>query len=249
MSLLLLIAILLVTLDPLWAHMPKPLSFIQFPYRLNSYLALAVAGVTGVTALMTQRDRGLDHQRLLSFLLRSCLVITVLVSLGTCVWQLWVPNTVGSPSVYANRSRAAASPFDVPASWYESLQYSDRSEPVVSVPIGRAASFSPLLLEPGGSRLDARLVVPAGTAPFLTNVVAGPYLATIGGGIERVGRSATGFAVVRRVHPGSGPVHVVIGTADTTGVVLGRVLTVGSMLLVLAVALLLARRSRTPRDR
>ena len=58
-------AIVLVMVNPLWAHMPRPLSFIPFPYRLNSYLALATAGVTGVAALIIQRDRALDRQRCL----------------------------------------------------------------------------------------------------------------------------------------------------------------------------------------
>jgi hypothetical protein len=56
--------------------------------------------------------------------------------------------------------------------------------------------------------------------------MAGPELATIRGGVERVGRDYYGYAVLRRVKPGSGPVPVVIETARSPAIVVGRWLTV-----------------------
>jgi hypothetical protein len=237
-----------ILLNPLWAHMPRPLLFIQFPYRLNNYVALSAAALTGATLLMSKRGPTVDHSRVPAQALRYSLAFVVLVSFASCVWQLWVPNTVSSVGVYANRSAAATSPFQLPLSWYELLQYSDRSEPVIAVTPGRDVSFSPLLVDADGSGLRAKVLVPPGTAPFLTNIVAGPYLANIGGGIERVGRSAGGYAVVRRIAPGRGRVAVVIETAASLGVVLGRTLSVISVLLLLLIIGIVARRRSTGSD-
>ncbi len=121
----------------------------------------------------------------------SCLVAVVVLSTSLCAWQLWIPNTTAGP-VYANRASAETPSYLLPQSWYELLQYSDRSAPVVQVQPGREVSFSPLLVEDGGSRMDAEITVPPGTAPFLTNVVAGPYLASVGGGVSASAVARTG---------------------------------------------------------
>jgi hypothetical protein len=42
----------------------------------------------------------------------------------------------------------------------------------------------------------------APTEPFVTNIVGGPELVTIGGGIDRIGRPEKGMVVARRVKPG-----------------------------------------------
>jgi hypothetical protein len=227
---------------PLWLVMPKPLVFIQFPYRLSAYVALSAAMLTAATLLMLQSEE--RRRSVILPGLRISLVLAVSLSFVSCVWQLWIPNTASRAAVYSNRSDAITPPSEVPRSWYELLQYSDRSAPVVRVPPGREVSFSPLLVQRDGSSLRARVVVPKGTAPFLTNVVAGPYLAEIGGGIERVGRSTGGYTVVRRKVPGQGAVEVVIETAPSIGVVLGRILSVVSILLLLLILSIVARTNK-----
>jgi hypothetical protein len=82
--------------------------------------------------------------------------------------------------------------------------------------------------------------------------MAGPQLVTIGGGIERVGRTATGMVVVRRVKPGDGPVRVVIQTADNLVIRAGRWMSLAGsigvgLLLIAEVFLGWRRRRRIPR--
>jgi hypothetical protein len=138
------------------------------------------------------------------------------ISMGTAIWQEWVPqscNWVGV-SCAPNRSSNLTPPHVLPLTWYGGNNYTDTTAPVVEVPADRSFSFSPDLIDTRGDSLAGTFDPPGGTQPFLTNITAGPELVTIGGGIERVGRSEAGMAVVRRVQPGDGPVRVVIETAD-----------------------------------
>ena len=86
----------LIMAKPLWSAMPRPLVFIQFPYRLSAYVAFSVAALTGTTLLMVQRENGSERSRSLAFL-KVSLDLVVALSLASCVWQLWVPDTASVP--------------------------------------------------------------------------------------------------------------------------------------------------------
>jgi hypothetical protein len=84
--------------------------------------------------------------------------------------------------------------------------------------------------------------------PIETDIVGGNYVVQIGG-MQLVGRVSTGQAVVERLVNGSGPVHVVIQTAQSRAVVLGRVLTALGLAVLAAALGFTAIRAVTQRRR
>jgi hypothetical protein len=121
------------------------------------------------------------------------------------------------------------------------------TEPTPLIPGDRHFFFSPSAVDPHGDRLVATVDPPDGTQVFWTNILAGPRLVKVGGGLERVGRTVTGYAVLRRVTPGRGPVQVVIETAKDPAIVAGRWVSLLGLLgavIVLLGPLLPARRCR-----
>ena len=92
----------------------------------------------------------------------------------------------------------------LPTTWGAGNYYTDDVGPIVAVPPGRSFTFSFEAVNAHGDRLDATIVPPPGTKPFLTNIMGGPLLVSITGGIERLGRTEEGYTVVRHVLPGHG---------------------------------------------
>jgi hypothetical protein len=216
--------------EPFWSLVPFPFSEIQFPYRLGSYLFYAVAGLVLVSALALQRANADGPRRIVKGL-RLALIAVIATSIGLCVWQQWIPETL-FPSSYANRNEALTSVNVLPRSWYDKGSYHDAHAPIVTAPGGRL-----LIIEPSqvhGDRFAAWMNVPPGRKPIRTNIDGGDYLVHISG-LEQLGRDENGYAVVRRVKGGSGPVHVVVETAHTPAIELGRALSVLAILTVLIV--------------
>jgi hypothetical protein len=218
-----LVALLLgaMMLKPVWSIVPYPFIDIQFPYRLDSYLAYGVAGLVLVGALALQHEAKGRKRRLVT-VLRLALVASVAIGLGLCVWQQWVPST-RSPKSIADRSEALAAQNVAPLSWYDEGTYRDARSPVVT-----AAPNRTLLIKPSqvrGDRFEAWMSVPPGPAPIQTDIGGGDYLVHISG-LEWIGRDELGYAVVRRVNGGSGPVRVVLETAHSFTLELGRILSI-----------------------
>jgi hypothetical protein len=227
----------LTTVSSAWRVMPSTLKAIEFPYRLDSYVALAVAGLVMVAAITLDRQSRLQIGPSVSKqLLRAALGGVALVSISLCMWQLWVPTT-GIPNwTYPDRHAALVSPHVVPRTWYAHKTFADLGSPLVSVPAGRSVVLDPNLVT--GDRLVQTLTPPPGTAPFTTNILSGPYLASVRG-IVRVGRTSDGLVVARRVKPGDGPVRVVVERANSAAVTVGMILTILGLavfLLMLAIA-------------
>ena len=233
------IAVLLamIMIKPFWAHVPYPFDEIQFPYRLGSYVYYAVGALvlTGALALqqVARPDAG-RHDRVSArtvAMLRWGLAGVCAVSVGLCVWQAWVPNTLFHGHSYSNRAGALASVNQLPRSWYDPFSYADLQGPHVAVPPGRQ-----LIIPPGsvhGDRYEAWLQVPAGTAPIQTNVAGGSYLVHISG-VELIGRGVGGLAVVRRQADSAGPVHLVVEVAHTTTIELSWLISLLGCASVLA---------------
>lgn len=236
-----------IMLEAFWEVVPFPWSEIQFPYRLCSYVVYAVAGLVLVSALVL---RGSEHagSGSVALTLRGALVAACAISVGLCVWQQWIANDlfVGS---YANRAEALTSPSVLPRTWYNGNEsFSDRQAPVVSAPAGRLLLLPPSAVR--GDRFAAWMNLPAGPQPIQTNIDAGPYLVRISG-VQRVGRDKEGYAVVRRAGNGRGPVHVVVETAHSAIIEIGRLLSVLAVvaLLVLLICTSAGRWARTARGR
>jgi hypothetical protein len=244
-----LVALLLgmIMVEPFWSIVPFPFKEIQFVYRLNSYLFYAVAGLVLVGALALQRSASAGPQRTVKGL-RFALVGACAISLGLCVWQLWIPNTL-TTNAYTDRGEALASVNVLPRTWYDPGSYADARAPVVQAPGNRVLVIQQS--EVRGDRFAAWMNVPPGPQPIQTNISAGAYLAHISG-LERVGRGVNNYAVVRRIHGGDGPVHVVVETTHSPLIELGWALSALAILGILAllvVLLLRGIRARAPAQR
>jgi hypothetical protein len=225
--------------------LPSLFRHVQFAYRLQTYVTLACAGLVLVGALAltrrAQRGRATRSDRLLAL----GLGLAVAFGVGLCAWQLWVPNTHIEErefSSYSNRARVLRGPPTLlPHSWNSEADYGDRSLPVIqttagpwrqSATLGAEIAFDPRRVK------DDRLVAlfPPGPAPFATNVLGGPYLVHVGGGVRVVGRTKEDQLVLKRVARGSQPIPVELSTQLSAPVVLGRITTGAAVALLLALA-------------
>jgi hypothetical protein len=226
-----------------WSLLPTPFQRAQFSYRLQTYVALACAGLVllGTLALTrrAQSGRATRSDRTLAL----GLGFVVAFSLALCAWQLWVPNTHNHLS-YSHRTEALGGPAgSLPKSWAWGNDYHDHSLPVVFR--GGSLEFY------AGSVQNDRLSGPvplAGPQPFASNIAGGPYLVRVGGGVRVVGRTLEGNLVLKRTTRGAQPVNVDVRDRLSAPVVLGRVTTAvaAALLLSLAVAAALRRRRSTP---
>jgi hypothetical protein len=234
----------MMTLAPFWEVVPFPFNQIQFPYRLGSYMFYAVAGLVAVSVLAVQRASASGRMSTAVAGLRLGLLGVALVSLGLCVWQEWVPNVKVAKS-YVNRGEALASVNTLPQSWYDGGSFRDYRAPQVTVPRGRALLIEPSLVH--GERFVAVMNAPPGPEPITTNITGGEYLVRIAGGVEKIGDGPYGEAVVRRVTEGSAPVEVVVETAHSAVIEMGRVTSVLALLAIVVVALGAGVRARRAR--
>ncbi len=220
-----------------YSLLPNLFQQIQFPYRLQTYVTLACAGLVllGVLALNRRAESGratrVDHGMV------AGLWLVVAFGLALSVWQLWVPNTHiegGYYASYENRAEALRGPSTaLPKSWYAPNNFGDRSLPIV-VAKGKGA-FDPTKVS--GDRLAGVVSLPANPEPFATNIAGGPYLVHVAGGMRVVGRTQAGYLVLQRRTYGSRPVHVELTPQLSTPVALGRFATAAAAIVLLALAL------------
>jgi hypothetical protein len=236
-----------------WSSLPTIFQYTQFAYRLQTYVALAIAGLVllGVLALTRRADSGRATRRDRPLALGLGLVVAF--GLALSAWQLWVPNTHGFRSSQteppfwkfsANRADILhPSPTLLPLSWYDPSAFQDRSLPFI--PTTAQFTFHPA--NANDDRLVGSVSLPAGQ-PFATNIATGPYLVHVGGGARVLGRTEEGDLVLERTSGGSQPVSVELSARLSAPVVLGRITTAASaaLLLALAVAAVVRRRRRRP---
>ena len=213
----------MITVTPIWSVVPFPFDEIQFPYRLNSYVFYFVGGLVLVGSLALQQAASSRLPSRAVAPLRLTLVFVCAVSVGLCVWQLWVPNTLFPELSYPSRQEALASIHALPRTWYDDYAYRDIAAPVVAVPAGRSLIIPPSSVH--GDRFAALLEVPPGLEPIQTNISAGSYLVRISG-LRRIGRNERGQTVVRRETNGSGPVRVVLEVTHNATIVLGWLMSI-----------------------
>lgn len=202
-AIVLAVLLALILVEALWIFVPGTLQMIQTPFRLNTYVALLVGGLLIAAVLAVEAAGGRA--------LRVALGAVIAVSVGLCVWQLWVPET-HSPAHYDDVREALVSPTVTPRTWYDPGAYLDRAAAVVAAPGGRHLDFDPAAM--GGNRVTVTVTPPPGLEPFTSNFGASPKLVRLEG-LERVGRDRDGYAVLRRpADAPSGPVRV---TLESTG--------------------------------
>jgi uncharacterized integral membrane protein len=217
--------------NSIWSVVPFPLDKVQFPFRLDIFVVYVVAGVVLAGALALQHADVFERRRRNLKHLQVTLLAVTAISVGLCLWQELVPSD-SVPGYFVNRRAAFVSPNVLPPSWYAVDPYNDIRAPIVAVPPGRVITIDPSRVS--GDRFAGWVDAPPGPQPIQTNISGGDYVVRIAG-LRRVGRSANGFAVVQRLKNGKGPVHIVISTAQTSAVAIGKILSLLAILTVLAI--------------
>jgi len=247
LAVILIVLLALIMFHQPWALVPTPWRYVQFTIRLQTYVTLAVAGlvVVGILAVQSMR-RG----RARAALMGAVAAVGVL-TVAQGVVQAW---TV--PSVLPSRDTVFRNAHAPPSSWYAQLDYADASAPIVGSTLGPIAG----LTTGGGPNSLARVTLPVdrpragysftyvspgpGTIP--TNVATGTYLVKVTGA-RPVGRSPDGTMVLALGDPPGRVSRLAFSVIDRTPIGLGLAGTVVSVLGLVTLLGVLARRRRTPR--
>jgi hypothetical protein len=225
--------LVLVLFDGAWQLVPPLLQYIQFPYRVHTYVALTLTGLVLVGLVgATSRPHG-RHR----FVLLSSLAVVAAYGLGLGVYQVW-----STPSTVPDRQSVLESRYTVPVNTRAGADFNDESARVVRVAPGRRIILPPDLLTADEARVTVG--APAGSAPIETNIAGGPYFVELKG-MRRVGRTEVGTAVVRRP-PGreAGPLTVELSPRASPPIVAGRAISLFSLVAVTLLIAGLVRRGR-----
>jgi hypothetical protein len=223
-------ALLLLVLSPsLIEELPRVLQFIQFPYRVLTYVDLCVVGLVVLALAAMERDRA-----------ASRLPVLALAAIAAFNFAISVKQVLDAPSWLPGRDVALASSVHRPVTWYSPLHFADGSAPVVK------PTLRPLAIAVEDRRDVYGATYPPGRAGTVeTNIAAGDYLVDVSGA-RPVGRTGDGRMVLRLPASPDRPRHVEVRADWGAGVTAGRWLTVLSLLTALggAVAWLLVGRRR-----
>jgi hypothetical protein len=226
----LVVLMIFVIANPWWSSVPFPWDETQFPYRVNSYLIFAVAGLVGVAALVLQRADAAKLGPRTVATLKASLVAAVAISVALCVWQQWAPGTKLA-SYYVEPGAQLVSVNSLPSTWYASADYGDASAPIVQVAQGRIMWIPWTKVR--GDYFSGWVSAPPGPTPIETDIFGGDYVVQIEG-VQLLGRVSSGQAVVGRLTNGN-QVHVVVRTAPSRSIFFGRILSVLGLAVLLAV--------------
>ncbi len=211
--------LLLLVDESVWKHLPATLAVIQFTFRLETYIVMAIAGLV-VVALMGMRThhdaRGMSG-------LSALLVGIVLFGLGLGVWQVWNSDAYyypTSPHYLANRSSVLHYPHHTPPTWYETGQFRDVEDQVV--PTDGEVRLDPALVK--GESTTQTVTVPTGEGPLASNIAASADMVSVQG-LRIAGRTAEGFLALERPLDGSRVVRLSVSRADTMPMELGPLVT------------------------
>jgi hypothetical protein len=214
--------------------LPEFLQYIQFPYRLLTYVDFCVVGlVTLALAAAERRGRSAAADA----------AVAALAAIAVFNLGLSIKQTFDVRSWLDGRDEATASSVQPPPSWYAFLQFGDGEAPVLqptlkqplTVPVEEGIRDSYRIEYPPG---------PAGTAQ--TNIATGSYLVDVSGA-EPVGRSEAGQMIVRLPDSPQQPRVVVVSGEDSAGVVVSRWVSLLALVFcVVAIATVLIRRRRSP---
>lgn len=208
-----LVYFLLIASPLLIGALPEAFRYVQFPYRILTYVDLALVGLVVLVLLAVQRAD--SAPRFPALLLAGVAVVSFGLSLD---------QSFGVRSWLSGRDEALASAVQPPPTWYATSQFADSSAPVVKPSL-------PLLLRlPIGSGDRGRYTAtyppgPAGTA--VTNISTGPYLVDVSGA-QPVGRTDEGKMIVA-LPASPRPRRVRVAAAWNNDLTAGRWLTLASL--------------------
>jgi len=227
-------ALLALVLEPtLIEDLPKVLAFIQFPYRIVTYVTLCAVGLVTLALAAMQREGAAAR-----------LPVLALAAIAAFNFGLSLQQNSEVRSWLEDRDEALVSSVEPPRTWYAPLQFADGSAPVV------APTLRPLEI-PVTDRRDVYAATyppgPAGTAE--TNIAVGDYLVDVEGG-EPAGRTEDGRMVLRLPRSPERPREVEVRAEWGAEVTIGRWLTILSLLAAAGLAaycLVAGRRERPGR--
>ena len=172
-----------------WSLLPTLFQQAQFAYRLQTYVALAIAGLVlvGALALTRRAESGratrVDRRSRSGW--GSPSRSAWRSARGSCGFR--TPTYTRENSRPMKPSRRPARPADVPAPIVERGKRLRRSQSSGRRHDGKF-TFDPAAVE--DDRLAGSSSFPPGLQPFATNIAGGPYLVHVGGGVRVVGRTA-----------------------------------------------------------
>ena len=228
--------LLLLMTDWPWHHVvPKLLTYVQFKFRLETYILLCLALLV-IASLVWLRRAAPGTQRVAY----AALAVVLAVNAGFAVWQEW-----HTPSVYMpDRHDTFVSTTQLPKTSYDPGSYRDQSQRIVP-----GASDTPQVIIPPDAGARDRVVevpTPAGVRDVTTNLATGPYLVDVDGA-KPIGRTPSGWLVLRRPKDqvAQTTMRLRLSTAESVPVVAGRWITRLALIGVVAVLVMELLQSRT----
>lgn len=225
--------------DGAWNLLPVALTHIQFTFRLETYIVMAIAGLV-IVLLRTLDD--LSATRIPSAPLSVSLIAIVFFGLGLASWQVWNSNAgfyPSSPAFLQNRAAVLRYPNKTPPTWYDFVflgSFRDASARVVS-------THGRIHLDPAkvtGSSTTQDVTIPAGTGALASNIAAPTYIISIHG-LRSVGRTADGYLALQRPTNGKKTVRITVSRANTTALRLGPPISLVGIIGLAAAVLASAR--------
>lgn len=225
---------ILMTSVSLILALPKPFPSLQFSFRLEAYILLALsAAAIGVLRLLSQAER---RQAIWRWAALPVVLLAIVQALGQTR-----PNHVPS---YKAGNAVELRPYRSDVSWFNESDYASM------LPLAPLSSLRGMLAFPTSAERGDRTSVTVAALPgdlMATNFAGMPQLVHIDGA-RIIGRITNDRAVVQIAQDATpGAATVTIRAASPWPVALGRVLSVLGLLGLLAngVALALARRRRS----
>jgi hypothetical protein len=223
--------VLLLTDEGVWHNLPSTLSVIQFTFRLETYIVMALAGLT-IIVLRIMRNRA-DGRR--ETVLGVTLIAIVLFGLGLGTWQVWNSGAYyypTSPHYLANRSSVLSYRNHTPPTWYETGQLRDVSERVV--PTDGEVRLNTAQIK--GESTTQEVSIPAGNGALASNIAASVHLVSVRG-LRIAGRTPEGYLALQRPVGGSHTVRLTVSRAHTIPMRFGPFVTLLGALGLAAVLL------------
>lgn len=229
--------LVLLTTDWPWDHLvPRPLQFIQFSFRLQTYILMIFAVMA---LLLLRQSRRAPRGDLMGRILAGVLLFGV----GVGVWQAW-----NSPDMWpSKRNEMFQATFTGPPTWYDPGSYRDFTAKVYEVPDTRVVTIPPEQVK--HDEFKGQVPLPGGPEPIKTNIAGGPYLVRVTGPVRQIGRTPDGFVVIQRIDPTApaGWVDFHIEPNKTWPVAMGRSISLTALLVL--VGLLGTMTVRTVQER
>ena len=212
-----------------WERLPGFLRYVQFAFRLESYVTILVCGLV-LLGLVAAGRLAPGRRRTLVVVPAA---FAALLGAYQAVHQAW-----SQPSFRADRAFVyRAGPHQVPISWADAGNFRDRSAAVVPAPARPRLLLSPEAMARSGT---ATATVPRGRGPLPTNIATGSDLIRVDG-LRVVGRGRHGYRVVARP-TGS---RVRVDVVPRGGAIRdGRLLSVLGLLALVAAPVAVGRRGK-----